>query len=235
MELNNIPEHVAIIMDGNGRWAKKRGLPRIAGHREGIKKIEDVIKIAKDLGVKVLTIYAFSTENWSRPKEEIDMLMHALGDFLKKRLKDFVENNIRINVIGRREPIPNYLWDEIQNAVQITKKNDSFTLNVAFNYGSRAEIVDAVYSLLKKIQQEDLRPEEINEKVFSEFLYTKDFSDPDLLIRTSGEQRVSNFLLWQISYAELYFTEVLWPDFGRDEFNKALLEYQTRKRRFGGI
>jgi len=234
-EKNLFPLHIAIIMDGNGRWAKERGLARTAGHREGIKRIKEIVKAAKELGVKYLTLFAFSTENWNRPKREVNMLMRYLDNFLKREIDNLNKDNIRIIVIGREKPVPTYLINRIKSAQEITAGNNGLFLIIAFNYGARQEILDAVkkYSMAVINKEED--PREINEDTFSRFLYTKDIPDPDLLIRTSGELRISNFLLWQISYAEFYFTNKYWPDFNKEELEKAIFDYQRRERRFGRI
>lgn len=235
MKKESLPIHIAIIMDGNGRWAKERGLPRTAGHREGIKRIKEIVKSAKELGIKYLTLFAFSTENWNRPKEEVDMLMRYLDNFLKKEIENLHRNNIRLLVIGRDSPIPEYLLNRIRSAEDYTRNNTGMILVIALNYGARQEIVDAVrkYSLL--VAEGKMDPLQLNEDIFSKFLYTKDLPDPDLLIRTSGEQRISNFLLWQISYTEFYFTKKYWPDFTEKDLLKAISVYQRRQRRFGRI
>lgn len=230
-----VPRHIAIIMDGNGRWAKERGLARSEGHRRGIRCIKDVIRAAKELNIKHLTIFAFSTENWNRPKREIDMLMRSLDMFLRNNLKDLQKNNIRLNIIGREKPLPEFLVRHLKDAVEATKNNSELVLNVALNYGSRVEIVDAVRKVVEEVKKETFSIEELNEENFPRFLYTHDMPDPDLLIRTSGEMRMSNFLLWQLSYAELYFTKKYWPDFTGDDLKKAVQEYQRRERRFGDV
>ncbi len=227
---NNIPFHVAIIMDGNGRWAKKRGLSRIKGHKAGAKAIENALDSALHLGVKVITVYAFSTENWVRPEYEVSVLMTLLFQFLKLQKKKLLDKDIKLSIIGDRSKLPLFVNREIDNVLEETKNNKSLIFNIALNYGGRAEIINAVKGIIEK----GLKKEDISEEVFSKFLYTKDLPDPDLLIRTSGEIRVSNFLLWQIAYAELYFTDVLWPDFDTIEMLKAIIEYQKRERRFGG-
>ncbi len=227
---NNIPSHVAIIMDGNGRWAKKRGLSRIKGHKAGAKAIENALDSALHLGVKVITVYAFSTENWVRPEYEVSVLMTLLFQFLKLQKKKLLDKDIKLSIIGDRSKLPLFVNREIDNVLEETKNNNSLIFNIALNYGGRAEIINAVKGIIEK----GLKKEDISEEVFSKFLYTKDLPDPDLLIRTSGEIRVSNFLLWQIAYAELYFTDVLWPDFDTIEMLKAIIEYQKRERRFGG-
>ncbi len=227
---NNIPSHVAIIMDGNGRWAKKRGLSRIKGHKAGVKAIENALDSALHLGVKVITVYAFSTENWIRPEYEVSVLMTLLFQFLKLQKKRLLDKDIKLSIIGDRSKLPLFVNKEIDNVLEETKNNKSLTFNIALNYGGRAEILNAVKGIVEK----GLKKDEINEGVFSKFLYTRDLPDPDLLIRTSGEIRVSNFLLWQIAYSELYFTDVLWPDFDTIEMLKAVIDYQKRERRFGG-
>jgi undecaprenyl diphosphate synthase len=233
--MNAAPNHIAIIMDGNGRWARRRGLPRTAGHRAGIDRIKKIIKSADELGVKILTLFAFSTENWKRPKREVDMLMRSLENFLDKEISDLNKNNIRLNVIGRDEPIPKNLLEKLKNAQEITKNNTGITVNLAFNYGARTEIVDAVKRIADAVSRQRYSLEQLNENSFSEFLYTAGFADPDLLIRTSGEMRISNFLLWQLSYSELYFTKKFWPDFDKEDLQDAIRDFQSRDRRFGEI
>ncbi len=230
IDKNNIPSHVAIIMDGNGRWAKKRGLSRIKGHKAGVKAIENALDTVLDLKIKVITVYAFSTENWIRPKEEVSVLMTLLFQFLKLQKKKLMEKDIKLSIIGDRSRLPDFVNREIDKVLEETKDNKSLIFNIALNYGGRAEILKAVKDLI----EEGVKPEEVDENLFSSRLYTKNIPDPDLLIRTSGEIRVSNFLLWQIAYSELYFTEVLWPDFDTIEMLKAIVEYQKRERRFGG-
>lgn len=225
-----IPESIAIIMDGNGRWAKKRGLPRIEGHRRGEKTVEMVIKTARELGIKYLTLFAFSTENWNRPKEEVEALFKILEEAIEKRLEEIHKNKIRLKFIGRIEKLPSSLKEKIFLAEEKTKNNKKMVLNIALNYGGKEEILNAVNSILK----ENLK-NEIDENLFSKYLYTKDIPYPDLLIRTGGEKRISNFLLFQIAYTELYFTKTLWPDFKKRDFLKAISDYQRRERRFGNI
>jgi undecaprenyl diphosphate synthase len=225
--------HVAIIMDGNGRWAKKRGLPRIAGHRAGAKSVKEAIKGAKESGVSILTLYTFSTENWKRPKHEVAALFKMLEDYIDKEAEDLHKNDIKLSVIGRLAVLPETTQKKIRDCIEKTKDNKSLILNLALNYGSRTEIVDAVREIVRDCQSQRLKIEDINEKTFSSYLYTKDIPDPDLLIRTSGEMRVSNFLLWQISYAEIYMTKKLWPDFKKNDFKKAVKEYHSRERRYG--
>lgn len=232
---DNIPRHVAIIMDGNGRWAKQKGLPRTAGHMEGIKRIEEILEAASKIGVRYLTFFAFSSENWKRPKVEINILMRSLDNFLSRKLKVLMKNNVRLVCIGRRAPVPDYLWERLQKAKEATKENTGLTAVLAFNYGGRQEIVDAVKKALVEVGENRLDIEDLNEENFNRFLYTAGIPDPDLLIRTSGELRLSNFLLWQLSYAELYFPKVYWPDFKPENLKEALAEFQMRQRRFGAL
>ena len=224
----NIPNHIAIIMDGNGRWAKKRGLARSFGHMEGAKTLRKALEYLTEIGVKYLTVYAFSTENWNRPQDEVSTLMKLFLKYIKSERKNMMKNKIRFFVSGRKNNIPEKLQKEIEKLEEETKNNDKITLNIAFNYGSRAEIVDAVNRIIKDGK------ENITEEDFSKYLYN-DFPDPDLVIRTSGEMRISNFLLWQIAYSEFIFTKVAWPDFTEEEFYNSLLEYQNRDRRYGGL
>ncbi len=236
IDKNNIPKHVAIILDGNGRWARSRNLPRTAGHREGISRIRKIIKAASDLGIKVLTLFVFSTENWNRPKKEVVMLMGAMERFLKKEIDDLNKKNIKFMTIGSLdEPVPESLQEAIRKARELTKNNSGMIANLAFNYGSRPEIVAAVQKISEAVVKNKLEIEQINEETLNSFLYTKDLPDPDLLIRTSGEQRLSNFLLWQLSYAELYFTKKFWPDFNSQDLEQAISDFQARDRRFGKI
>jgi len=234
-EINNIPGHVAIIMDGNGRWAVEKGLSRVFGHHEGTKRVKEIVKYAGEFGVKVLTLFAFSSENWSRPKHEVSVLLHYFQDFLRKELPGMVKSNIRFRVIGREKPIPERILKRIREAERKTEKNTGMTFVLAVNYGSRQEIVDAARQICSRACRGELDPAGLDEAEFSKYLYTAGLPDPDLVIRTSGEIRLSNFLLWQLSYAEMYFPGVLWPDFGRKEFEEALKEYQKRQRRFGNI
>jgi len=231
----NIPRHVAIIMDGNGRWAKDRGLSRSAGHRAGISAVKEIVRAAGELGIEVLTFFAFSSENWSRPKKEIDMLMRALDNFLSRQLKELEKNNIRFLVIGRDEPLPKYLQAKLRETGARTKNNSGLTVVLALNYGARQEIVDAARKFAQAAIKGEVKVEALNEEAFGGYLYTHNLPDPDILIRTSGEMRISNFLLWQLSYAELYFVRKCWPDFKKDDLTKAIRIYQNRERRFGGI
>ncbi|MCA0969107.1 isoprenyl transferase [Halobacillus litoralis] len=230
-----IPKHVAIIMDGNGRWAKNRGMPRIAGHKEGMEVVKKIVRFASDLGVEVLTLYAFSTENWKRPRNEVEFLMKLPVDFLNTYLPELIEKNVRVQTIGDFDVLPPHTKKAVQEAIERTKDNDGLILNFALNYGSRFEMVNAVKQIAAKVERGELDTEEIDEALFSSELYTCDLVEPDLLIRTSGEQRLSNFLLWQLAYAEFWFTEVYWPDFTENHFEKALYDYQNRKRRYGGV
>jgi undecaprenyl diphosphate synthase len=230
-----LPRHVAVIMDGNGRWAKKRGFPRIVGHRRGVDAIKDLLKCCKDWGISALTAYAFSTENWGRPLEEVAFLMTLFERVLRKELEELIEENVCIRFIGNLEKLPLSLQKEIDKAMSATKDNTAVTFSVATNYGGRQEIIQACQAIATQVQQGILKPEEINESLFESHLYTQNLHHPDLLIRTSGEMRMSNFLLWQLAYAEFYITETLWPDFDRKEFHQALLTYQKRDRRFGKL
>jgi len=228
-----IPQHVAVIMDGNGRWAKQRHLPRTQGHMEGVKRVEEIIETAHDLGIKVLTLFTFSTENWNRPKDEVSVLMNILVSVLNRKLAKLKKANIRLSMIGKREGIPNKVLDALDQAMKETRSNTGLIMNLAFNYGSRIEIIDAIKEIAQAVQRGNLDIRNITEDTVGEALYTKDLPDPDLLIRTSGEQRISNFLLWQLSYAEFYFTEKFWPDFRKEDFLEAIEEYQHRERRYG--
>ncbi len=232
---HQVPSHVAIIMDGNGRWAKKRALPRVAGHHEGMKVVRKITKIANEMGIKVLTLYAFSTENWKRPKMEVDYLMKLPEEFLGTFLPELKEENVRVKMIGYQEKLPPHTLGAIEKAIKETKDNTGLILNFALNYGSRAEIVDAVKRVLNDSKNGILDENGLNEDVFSSYLMTGHLQDPDLLIRTSGEIRLSNFMLWQLAYSEFWFTDVLWPDFDEHHFIDAIESYQNRQRRFGGV
>jgi len=231
----NLPTHVAIIMDGNGRWAKQRQLPRVEGHRVGAESVRAVVRAAGELGIKYLTLYAFSLENWSRPKDEVDTLMKYLARYLKNEIGELQRNNVRLEAIGQIYRLPEFVQEQLRRTQAALAKNNGLTLILALSYGGRAEIVDAVRALARKVKAGVIDPEEINEQAVAQHLYTHKFPDPDLLIRTSGEMRVSNFLLWQISYAEFVVTPTLWPDFRKAEFYAALEEYTRRHRRFGGV
>ena len=235
IDLNNVPTHIAIIMDGNGRWAKKRFLPRTAGHKAGVETIREVVKECSRLNVKYLTLYAFSTENWKRPKVEIDTLMSLLVSYLKSEIKELHSNNVRIETIGDISKLPQSCIKELDNARELTKDNTGVTLNLALNYGSRNDITNAVLDIVKDCKSDKINIESINEDTIKNYLSTKSTPDPDLLIRTSGEERLSNFLLWELAYSEFYFTDVHWPDFNSQELQKAIYVYQNRDRRFGGL
>lgn len=232
---DNLPKHVAIIMDGNGRWAKKRGLPRAAGHKEGMKTIKKIVSKAVELKIETLTLYAFSTENWKRPKPEVEYIMKLPSQFINTYLPELIENNVQVQIIGDMSKLPSHTQDAIQESIHKTASNNGLILNFALNYGSRTEIVDAVKKIAEDVKEDRLQIDEITEEIIDQRLYTHHLKDPDLLIRTSGEIRLSNFLLWQNAYTELYFTDVLWPDFDEMEFEKSLLDFQNRKRRYGGI
>lgn len=232
---DNIPDHIAIIMDGNGRWAGKRGMPRVAGHKEGVSTVVKIVKAAVKCKVKVLTLYTFSTENWKRPKSEIDLILRLPKEFLQIYLPDLLSNNVRIEAIGDMENLPAHTREAVQYAIDRTQDNDGLKLNFALNYGSRHELLNAMKAMLTDINDAKLTLDEVDEQQFSGYLNTAGLPDPDLLIRTGGEKRLSNFLLWQLAYTEFWFTDVLWPDFSEKEFLHALEEYRQRKRRFGGI
>jgi undecaprenyl diphosphate synthase len=231
VNFEQLPAHIAIIMDGNGRWAAQRHLPRVEGHRAGIESVRDVVETSARLGIGILTLYAFSVENWKRPRTEVNTLMTLLKRYLRLELATLLENNIRFRVIGRQDELAPDVRDELEIGINRTAANTGMLFNIALNYGGRAEIVDAV----KRVLAAPVSPDDLDEQRFSEFLYTAGQPDPDLLIRTSGEMRVSNFLLWQIAYAEIWVTETLWPDFRRRHLLEAVLAYQKRDRRYGGI
>jgi len=222
-------------MDGNGRWAKERNLPRSFGHRAGMDRVKEIVQNAGELGVEFLTLFTFSTENWLRPRKEIEMLMRSMDHFLSRQAEELNKNNTRLRVIGRGKPLPGYLQDNIRRVEEKTRGNSGLTLVVALNYGSRQEIVDAVKKFSSAVIKREVDIESLNIEVFSRYLYTADIPDPDLLIRTSGEMRLSNFLLWQLSYSELYFSRKYWPDFRKADLKKAIGEYKRRNRRFGGL
>lgn len=235
LDKTRLPQHVAVIMDGNGRWAKRRGLPRILGHQRGVDALKDLLRCCRDWGVPALTAYAFSTENWGRPLEEVEFLMTLFERVLRRELKEMMEENVRIRFVGNLEALPSTLQDEIARSMEQTKENTGIQFSVATNYGGRQEIVQACRAIATQVQQGKINPEEIDETLFDRHLYTTGVPYPDLLIRTSGEMRISNFLLWQLAYAEIYVTQTLWPDFDRKEFHQALLNYQHRERRFGKV
>ncbi|SFB68861.1 undecaprenyl diphosphate synthase [Zunongwangia mangrovi] len=233
LNLTKLPSHIAVIMDGNGRWAKKQGFLRAVGHNEGVKSVRDVVEGSAEIGIKFLTLYAFSTENWNRPKLEVDALMKILVSSLKKEIKTLQNNNIKLTAIGNIENLPKKAKRELLDVIDKTKDNAKMTLILALSYGSREEMTSAFKVLANKVKDGTLQPNEINDSLISKSLYTKDIPDVDLMIRTSGEQRISNFLLWQMAYAELYFTNILWPDFRKENLYEAIYNYQNRERRFG--
>jgi undecaprenyl diphosphate synthase len=235
LDADRLPQHIAVIMDGNGRWAQRRHLPRVAGHRAGVQSARTVIETCARLGIPALTLYAFSMENWRRPKAEIDFLMRLLREYLRKELPTIHRNNIRMLVIGRSDQLPQEVRADIDRAMELTAGNTGMKLAVALNYGGRAELVDAFNRILDRVRNNGLANACVDEELISQHLYTAGLPDPDLLIRTSGEMRVSNFLLWQIAYAEIYVTETLWPDFSRAQLYEALLDFQKRERRYGGL
>ena len=232
---DSLPTHVAMIMDGNGRWAKERGLPRVEGHRMGAETVRAIVRASGEIGLKYLTLYAFSVENWSRPKSEVDTLMKYLARYLKKEIGELNRNNVKLEVIGQIWRLPEFVQEQLKKTQAALAKNNGLTLVLALSYGGRTEIVEAVRSIAAKVKDGSIDPEEVNEQVFSQHLYTHQWPDPDLMIRTSGEMRVSNFLLWQLSYAEFVVTDTLWPDFRKPQFFAALEEYAQRHRRFGGL
>ena len=235
LDVQRLPKHVAVIMDGNGRWAKQRGLPRIMGHRRGVDALKALLRCCKDWGIQALTAYAFSTENWGRPLEEVEFLMTLFERVLRRELDEMIAEGVQIHFVGDLDALPPSLQSEIQRAMVATRHNQTIQFVVATNYGGRREILQACRQIADQIQQGKLTVEDIDEPLFERHLYTQGICDPDLLIRTSGEMRVSNFLLWQMAYAELYVTQTLWPDFDRAEFHQALQNYQQRHRRFGRI
>lgn len=235
LDSKRLPRHIAVIMDGNGRWAKKRFLPRVAGHRAGVEAVRATVDTCARLGIEVLTLYAFSVENWKRPPFEIEALMTFLKEYLRKELANIHRENIKFQTIGRTHELDESVQFELRSAIRKTANNTGMVLNVALNYGGRVELVDACRKLLEKCQREGRAPESITENDLARQLYTANLCDPDLLIRTSGELRVSNFLLWQIAYSEIYVTDVLWPDFRRPDLFAAIIDYQKRERRYGGL
>lgn len=231
----NRARHVGIIMDGNGRWAQRRGLPRTAGHRAGVEAVRGVVEAAPAVGIEVLTLYAFSTENWKRPKDEVDTLMFLLVEYCRREVETLRKNGVRINAIGRIDELPSLQRDEIHRAMEATKANNRLILNLAVNYGGQAELVDAMRALGGRIQTGELRPDEIDVDQIRRHLYTGEMPDPDLVIRTAGEMRLSNFLVWQAAYSEIWVTDVPWPDFRRAHLEQALLDFSRRERRFGAV
>jgi undecaprenyl diphosphate synthase len=235
IDKQKVPEHVAIIMDGNGRWATKKGLPRSFGHNKGVSVLKEILKASKKLGCKVLSVYAFSTENWTRPSREVDFLINLFSEVLRNEIEEIHQESIKIKFIGDLTPLPETLKNIIYSSESLTNNNSTFLLNVCLNYGGRQEIVKVAKELAFKCTSGKIKPSEINEELFNSKLLTQGIKDPELLIRTSGEKRISNFLLWQLAYSEIYISDVLWPDFNEFEFLKAIIDYQSRNRRFGGI
>ena len=235
IDKQRIPEHVAIIMDGNGRWATQRGFPRAFGHNKGVSVLKEIIKVSKNLGCKVLTVYAFSTENWARPPKEVDFLINLFEKVLRKEIDEIHQESIKIKFIGELSPFPENLKSIINSSEILTQNNNNFTLNICLNYGGRQEIVKVAKEIALKSFSGEIKPSDVDEELINSELLTQGIRDPELVIRTSGEKRISNFLLWQIAYSEIYISEVLWPDFDEFEFFKAIIDYQSRNRRFGGI
>ncbi|MEQ8538588.1 MAG: isoprenyl transferase [Coleofasciculus sp. D1-CHI-01] len=235
LDQERLPKHVAVIMDGNGRWAKRRGIPRIMGHRRGVDTLKRLLRCCDDWGIQALTAYAFSTENWGRPIEEVEFLMTLFERVLIRELKEMMEENVRIQFVGNLTALPQSLQNQIERAMTQTQNNTGIQFTVATNYGGREEILQACRTIATQVQQGEIQPEDIDEALFSRHLYTANIGDPDLLIRTSGEMRLSNFLLWQMAYAEFYITDAFWPDFDREAFHQALIAYQKRERRFGKL
>jgi len=230
-----LPDHIAIIMDGNGRWARKKSLPRIAGHREGINSVREITRACGEIGIGYLTLYTFSTENWSRPRREVNALMKLLFTTINSEIKKLNEENVKFSIIGDLKELPEQTLNGLQSGVNLTKENSGLVLTLALNYGSRQEIIDAIKLIARKVKSGQLLPSQIDSELFSKSLHTKDMPDPDLLIRTSGEHRLSNFLLWQSAYAEIYMTDKLWPDFRKNDLVDAIINYQSRERRFGRV
>ncbi len=232
---NNLPNHVAIIMDGNGRWASKRLLPRTLGHRAGMSSLKEIVRVSSNIGIKNLTVFAFSTENWKRPKNEVNYLMNLLVEFLHKEIEELHSNEVRIRILGNYDVLPVECVDLINDSTKKTNSNQGLCLNIALNYGARLEILSSVKAIAEMVSKGQMSIDEITEESFSDMLYTQGIPDPDLVIRTAGEMRISNFLLWQIAYSEIWISKRLWPDFNRDEFLLAIIDYQKRDRRYGGL
>lgn len=235
LDFDNIPQHIAIIMDGNGRWAKAKNLPRTMGHKAGVETIRRVIKEADRLGVKYITLYAFSTENWKRPKDEVNALMKLLVQYLKTEVSELHKNRVVLRVLGDINGLADDCRREIEESIELTKNNTGLVLNFAFNYGGRDEIIKAIKTMIDDVQEGKINKENIDQELFADYLYTKDSPDPDLIIRPSGEQRISNFLLWQCAYSEFWYSNVNWPDFSEKDLQRAIYDYQNRDRRFGGV
>ena len=235
LDFDNIPKHIAIIMDGNGRWAKQRKLPRSMGHKAGVETIRRILKEADRLGVEYMTLYAFSTENWKRPKDEVDALMKLLVQYLTNEVEGLHQNGVVLRILGDIDALPGAVKEKICEAIDLTKNNKGIILNVAFNYGGRDELVRAIKNIVSDVKSGNVNEENIDQNLISNYLYTKDSPDPDLIIRPSGEQRISNFLLWQCAYSEFWYSNVNWPDFSESDLQKAIYDYQNRDRRFGGV
>lgn len=235
LDLENIPAHIAIIMDGNGRWAEQQNLSRTQGHIAGVKRVDDIIDFAKEVGIKAITLYTFSSENWNRPSNEVSTIMNIVAAVLNRKLKKLKKDNFKFRMIGREDGLPENCLEAIKMVVDETAENDGVNISLAFNYGARQEMVDAIKNICQSVIDGEKTIDQISEESVNENLYTHGLPEPDLLIRTSGEKRISNFLLWQLSYAEFYFTDIFWPDFSIDEFKKAIIDYQNRQRRFGNL
>lgn len=235
IDRERLPHHIAIIMDGNGRWAKERKKPRIYGHRAGMDSVRDIVRACAEIGIEYLTLYTFSVENWKRPKEEVDALMQMLVELLRNEVPELLEKNVKILVIGRPQDLPTFVQKELNNSIDLTSQNTGLKLVVALSYGGRRELVDAAHRISQDVMTGKLKETELSEEIFREYLYDPKIPDPDLLIRTSGELRISNFLLWQLAYTEIWITEILWPDFRRKDLFQAIQDYQKRERRFGGV
>ncbi len=235
IDRGRLPDHIAIIMDGNGRWAQRRGMPRSLGHRAGVESLRNIVTLCTELGIRVLTCYAFSTENWKRPKDEVTILMNLLVEYLNKEVEELNRNNVKINAIGRLEELPQIAQEALYRAFSITKNNQGLVLNLALNYGGRSEITDAVVKIARSLSNGEINVSEINEQLIRDNLYTAGMPDPDLLVRPSGDFRISNFLLWQLAYTEFWLSNVMWPDFKRTHLLQAIIDFQRRDRRFGGI
>lgn len=235
IDMSRLPKHIAIIMDGNGRWAAKRALPRFFGHKAGMETLREVLRASSDMGIEILTVYAFSTENWNRPTEEVSYLMNLLIEYMRKEINELNKNNVKIKILGDIRALPESTRDEIEKAVSLTSKNTGIQFNIALNYGGRAELINACKHIAEDAKEGKITIDEINEDLISNYLFTDGDHDPDLIIRTSGEKRLSNFLLWQSAYSELVFADVMWPDFNKEQLKAAIIEYQSRDRRFGVI
>ena len=233
IDIDRLPKHIAIIMDGNGRWASKRALPRIFGHKAGMEALREVVKACSDMGVKILTVYAFSTENWNRPTEEVSYLMNLLIEYMRKEINELNKNHVKVKILGDLSALPQITKEEVEKAVRFTENNTGLQFNIALNYGGRAEIIHACKRIAEEYKEGKITKDEINEDLISDYLFTEGDIEPDLIIRTSGEKRLSNFLLWQSAYSELVFVDEMWPDFNKKQLEKAILEYQNRDRRFG--